>query len=103
MLLSEDVSNQYDDEQSDYLMKDFLNLTGDASDDSFHGIGRGGDTIALTDQLEFQFLSDQLDIAITDNGENPRLDVSTLYSLFISIFDQIHFLEERIDDSVFHF
>ncbi|PRQ51799.1 putative transcription factor MYB-HB-like family [Rosa chinensis] len=74
MLLSEDVSNQYDDEQSDYLMKDFLNLTGDASDDSFHGIGRGGDTIALTDQLEFQFLSDQLDIAITDNGENPRLD-----------------------------
>ncbi|KAK9923921.1 hypothetical protein M0R45_032318 [Rubus argutus] len=74
LLLSEDMSNQYDDEQSEYLMKDFLNLTGDASDGSFHGIGCGTDTIALTEQLEFQFLTDQLDIAITDNGENPRLD-----------------------------
>ncbi|XP_004303787.1 PREDICTED: uncharacterized protein LOC101304399 [Fragaria vesca subsp. vesca] len=74
LLLSQDMSNQYDDEQSDYLMKDFLNMTGDASDGSFHEIGCGSDTMALTEQLEFQFLSDQLDIAITDNGENPRLD-----------------------------
>lgn len=78
LLLSQDMSNQYDDEQSDYLMKDFLNMTGDASDGSFHEIGCGSDTMALTEQLEFQFLSDQLDIAITDNGENPRLDVSSV-------------------------
>lgn len=93
LLLIEDVSNQYDDEQSEYLMKDFLTLTGDASDGSFHGIGCGTDTIALTEQLEFQFLTDQLDIAITDNGENPRLDVSTVQSLLVYIFVEYNFLE----------
>ena len=30
----------------------------------------------FTEQLELQFLSDELDIAITDQGENPRLEVS---------------------------
>ena len=30
----------------------------------------------FTEQLELQFLSDELDIAITDHGENPRLEVS---------------------------
>ena len=30
----------------------------------------------FTQQLELQFLSDELDIAITDLGENPRLEVS---------------------------
>ncbi|KAM1461939.1 hypothetical protein ACFX1Q_046123 [Malus domestica] len=74
LLFSEDTSNQYDDEQSEDLMKDFLNLHGDASHGSFHDISCGTDALALTEQLELQFLSDQLDIAITDNGENPGLD-----------------------------
>ncbi|XP_021819954.1 myb family transcription factor PHL6 [Prunus avium] len=73
-LLSDDMSNQYDDEQSEDLMKDFLNLHGDGSHGSFHVISCGSDTLALTEQLELQFLSDQLDMAITDNGENPGLD-----------------------------
>ena len=30
----------------------------------------------FTEQLELQFLSGELDIAITDHGENPRLEVS---------------------------
>ncbi|CAN6571069.1 unnamed protein product [Malus baccata var. baccata] len=74
LLFSEDKSNQYDDEQSEDLMKDFLNLHGDSSHGNFHGISYGSDTLALAEQLELQFLSDQLDIAITDNGENPGLD-----------------------------
>ncbi|GAV90481.1 Myb_DNA-binding domain-containing protein/Myb_CC_LHEQLE domain-containing protein [Cephalotus follicularis] len=53
-------------------MKD-LNFPGE-SDKSFHAETCGSDSLALTEQLELQFLSDELDIAITDHGENPRLD-----------------------------
>jgi len=52
-------------------LKDFLNLSGDASGGSFHGESNG---MAFREQMEFQFLSEQLGIAITDNEESPRLD-----------------------------
>ncbi|KAF7088583.1 hypothetical protein CFC21_091677 [Triticum aestivum] len=52
-------------------LKDFLNLSGNASDSSFRG---GGNAMDFSEQLEFQFLSEQLGIAITDNEESPRLD-----------------------------
>lgn len=78
LLYSGDLSNLYDEEQSEALMKDFLNLSGDSSNGSFHGFSSASDSLALTEQLELQFLSDELDIAITDHGENPRLDVSVL-------------------------
>ncbi|XP_044407876.1 protein PHOSPHATE STARVATION RESPONSE 3 isoform X1 [Triticum aestivum] len=52
-------------------LKDFLNLSGNASDSSFRG---GGSSMDFSEQLEFQLLSEQLGIAITDNEESPRLD-----------------------------
>lgn len=52
-------------------LKDFLNLSGDASEGSFHGESNG---MAFREQMEFQFLSEQLGITITDNEESPRLD-----------------------------
>ncbi|XP_048318454.1 myb family transcription factor PHL6 isoform X2 [Ziziphus jujuba] len=75
LLYSGDLSDQYDEEQSEALMKDFLNLSADSSNGSFHhGFGCSSDSLALTGQLELHFLSDELDIAITDHGENPGLD-----------------------------
>ncbi|RRT72530.1 hypothetical protein B296_00030124 [Ensete ventricosum] len=65
-----------EDEHTDDLMKDFLNLSGDASDGSTHGEIYGSNGIAFSEQIELQLLSEQLGIAITDNGESPCLDVS---------------------------
>ncbi|CAN0880319.1 Myb family transcription factor PHL6 [Linum grandiflorum] len=65
----------YDDDQSDALMKDFLNLAGDASQGSFHGgMSCASDSLAFSEHLELQFLTDELDMSITDHGENSRLD-----------------------------
>ncbi|KAK2643540.1 hypothetical protein Ddye_025303 [Dipteronia dyeriana] len=73
-LFSGDIGNTYEEEHSESFMKDFLNFPVDVSDGSFHSVSCGGETLALTEQLELQFLSDELDIAITDHGENPRVD-----------------------------
>lgn len=80
LLFSEDIGNMHE-EHSDSLMNEFLNLPGDSSDGSFHHVTCGGETLVLNEQLELQFLSDELDIAITDHGENPRLDVSLIHLL----------------------
>ncbi|CBI18370.3 unnamed protein product, partial [Vitis vinifera] len=72
--LSGDSSGLYDEGNSEDMMKGFLNLSSDASDESFHVMNCASDNITFSEQLELQFLSDELDIAIADNGENPRLD-----------------------------
>lgn len=81
-VFSGDIGNPYDEDNSEVLIKDFLNLPGDCSDGTFPVMHCGTDGLALTEQLELQFLSDELDIAITDHGENPRLDVSKFQLLF---------------------
>uniref|UniRef100_A0A0E0JVC5 HTH myb-type domain-containing protein n=1 Tax=Oryza punctata TaxID=4537 RepID=A0A0E0JVC5_ORYPU len=60
-------SGHVDDEHTDDV-KDFLNLS---SDGSFNG---KSSAMAYDEQMEFQFLSEQLGIAITNNEESPRLD-----------------------------
>lgn len=74
LLFGTDHNNggQSEAEHSADLM-DFLNLSGDASEGSFHG-ERESDDMAFREQMEFQFLSEQLGITITDNEESPRLD-----------------------------
>lgn len=84
-IFSEDLGNPYDDDQSEALMRDFLNIPGDTSDGSFHGMNCGNDSLALTEQMELQFLSEELDIAITDHGETPRIDVSTCQQAFVAL------------------
>ncbi|KAH9702019.1 Myb family transcription factor PHL6 [Citrus sinensis] len=76
LLFSEDMGNAYQEEHSESLMKGFLNFPEDASDGSFPGVTCMGERLGLNEHLELQFLSDELDIDITDHGENPRLDVS---------------------------
>ncbi|KAI3929161.1 hypothetical protein MKX01_006397 [Papaver californicum] len=68
-----DLTTQFADEHSEYLM-DFLNPAGEASDGSFHGVDYARDSLSFNEQLDLQFLSDELDMAITDSGENPRID-----------------------------
>lgn len=84
VVFSEDLSNAYNEDNSEVIMKDFLNLSGDACDGCFQDLHCESDSFAFTEHLELQFLSDELDIAITDHGENPRLDVSVLYLLMNS-------------------
>ncbi|XP_062093220.1 myb family transcription factor PHL6 isoform X2 [Humulus lupulus] len=76
LLFSGDLSNQFEEEQSESeaLMKDFLNLSGDASHSSFHGLSCASDSLAFTDNLELQYLTDELDFGISDHGETPRVD-----------------------------
>ncbi|GLT38212.1 hypothetical protein SLA2020_124760 [Shorea laevis] len=73
-VFSGDIGNPYDEDSSEVLIKDFLNLPSDCSDGGFPDMHCGTDGLVLTEQLELQFLSDELDIAITDHEENPRLD-----------------------------
>lgn len=69
LLFGADLSSGGHDDAGD--LKDFLNLSGDVSKGSFHG---ESSAMAFSEQMEFQFLSEQLGIAITNNEESPRLD-----------------------------
>ncbi|CAH2053858.1 unnamed protein product, partial [Thlaspi arvense] len=74
-VFSEDLGNPFDGDSSGSLVKDFLNLSGDAcSDGGFHDLDCSNDSYCLSDQMELQFLSDELELAITDRAETPRLD-----------------------------
>ncbi|VVA97445.1 unnamed protein product [Arabis nemorensis] len=74
-VFSEDLGNPFDGDSSGKLVKDFLNLSGDAcSNGGFHDLDCSNDSYCLSDQMELQFLSDELELAITDGAETPRLD-----------------------------
>ncbi|KAJ4886475.1 myb-like HTH transcriptional regulator family protein [Raphanus sativus] len=75
-IFSEDLSNPFDGDNSGLLAKDFLNLSGDACSNGggFHDLDCSNDSYCLSDQMELQFLSDELELAITDRAETPRLD-----------------------------
>ncbi|XP_024021118.1 myb family transcription factor PHL6 [Morus notabilis] len=75
LIFSGDITNnEYGNDESEDLLKDFLNLPGDASQNRFHSLTCASDSLALTEQLELHYLSDDLDIAITDHGETPGVD-----------------------------
>ncbi|RLN09783.1 protein PHR1-LIKE 1-like [Panicum miliaceum] len=72
LLFGADLSSGgHDDAEHSGDLKDFLYLSGDVSEGSFHG---ESNAMAFSEQMEFQFLSEQLGIAITNNEESPRLD-----------------------------
>uniref|UniRef100_A0ACD5TCI6 Uncharacterized protein n=1 Tax=Avena sativa TaxID=4498 RepID=A0ACD5TCI6_AVESA len=72
LLLAADHGNgDHGDSEITYDLKDFLNLSGDTSGGSCHG---GGTAMAFSEQMDFQLLSEQLGITITDYKESPRLD-----------------------------
>ncbi|KAF3780531.1 PHR1-LIKE 1 protein [Nymphaea thermarum] len=59
------------DEYVEENTNDYLSLNGDCVADPEHL----NDDIAYPELQEWDFLSDQLDMAITDDGKNPSLDV----------------------------
>ncbi|KAL0717102.1 hypothetical protein Bca4012_066424 [Brassica carinata] len=70
-IFSEDMGNAFDGDN----VRDFFNLSGDAcSARGFHDLDCSNDSYCLSDQMELQFLSDELELAITDRSETPRLD-----------------------------
>ncbi|XP_058082425.1 protein PHOSPHATE STARVATION RESPONSE 3-like [Magnolia sinica] len=73
--LGEVLGDQWDEgDCSEDLMKDFLNFPGDASNGNLDDETYTSKSLAFTEQLDLQILSEELDIAITGNGENPGLD-----------------------------
>ncbi|PPR92846.1 hypothetical protein GOBAR_AA27829 [Gossypium barbadense] len=75
VVFTEDLYNPYDVDHSEVEMKDLLNFPGDACDDGcFHGMHCERDNFILTEQVELHVLSDELDIAINDHEENPRVE-----------------------------
>lgn len=83
LFLNEDVDSLCKQKHSEDSFKDFLNYPGSISDGEFDDVTCGSDSLALSEQLELQLLSDELHLAITDNGENPGIDVS---GLILTIF-----------------
>ncbi|KAI0504603.1 hypothetical protein KFK09_015555 [Dendrobium nobile] len=59
---------------SDDLTKEFLNLSGEISGDRIHDGNHNSSNMPLMEQMDLQILSEQLGIAITDNGDCPSLD-----------------------------
>lgn len=74
-------------EHTDDSTMDFIYLCGDASNYSIHGENYFCNDIAFTEQMELQILSEQLGIAIIDNGESPCLNVSTLIPSIFFFFN----------------
>lgn len=59
---------------SEDSIRDFLNYPGSSSDAGFDSMTCTSDSMALTEQMELQLLSDELQLAMTDSGENPGID-----------------------------
>ncbi|XP_077238651.1 myb-like HTH transcriptional regulator family protein isoform X2 [Tasmannia lanceolata] len=75
LLLSGDIGDRRDEgDCSGDLLKNFHNFPENSSDDSFHAENFATNCLAFNEQLELQILSEELHIAMTDNGENPGMD-----------------------------
>ncbi|CAO2824576.1 unnamed protein product, partial [Amaranthus hypochondriacus] len=69
---NDDADSLCKQKHSEDSFKDFY--PGSISDDEFDDVTCGSDSLALSEQLELQLLSDELHLAMTDNGENPGID-----------------------------
>lgn len=74
LFLNDDSESLCEQKHSDDSFRDFLNYPGSLSDGDFDDVTCQSDSFAYSEQLELQLLSDELHLAITDNGENPGID-----------------------------
>uniref|UniRef100_A0A2N9GD40 HTH myb-type domain-containing protein n=1 Tax=Fagus sylvatica TaxID=28930 RepID=A0A2N9GD40_FAGSY len=68
------VNSRCGKENSSDLMKGFFNIPGQSSEGIFWGENYGRDNLTVSQQLELQNFSEELNIAINDTSDNPRLD-----------------------------
>lgn len=68
------LNNQSDEGPSETSLKILQNILGDESEGGFNHGHCGINDLEMTEQMELQLLSDELDIAICGDGENPRID-----------------------------
>ncbi|KAL2932878.1 Myb family transcription factor PHL6 [Bienertia sinuspersici] len=76
LLLKDDSDSLCEQKHSEDSFRDFLNYPGSLSDGEFDHVTCGSDSLAFSEHLELQLLSDELHLAMTDNGENPGIDNS---------------------------
>ncbi|ERN12600.1 hypothetical protein AMTR_s00025p00224230 [Amborella trichopoda] len=73
--ISEDLKTESKEhDTSENLIQDLFNLSGNASDTGLCSENYPNDDMIVTEQFDWQIISDHLDLAITDIGENPGLD-----------------------------
>ena len=79
--MNDDPDGLFEEKHTDDSIRDFLSYPGSASDGGFDDLSCEGDSLALTDQMELQLLSDELHLAITDSGESPGINVSIHFKI----------------------
>lgn len=72
--LNDDPNGLLEEKHTDHSIRDFLSYPGSASDGGFDDLMCEGDSLALTEQIELQLLSDELHLAMTDSGESPGIN-----------------------------
>lgn len=76
------------------LMKGFeYNIPGQFSDGIFWGENYASDSLTLSQQLELQNLSEELNMTINDTRDNPRLDVSATLLHIRTYFTNMKYLK----------
>lgn len=72
--LNDDPNYLTEQKHSEDSIRGFLSYPGSSSDGGFDSMTCTSDSMALTEQMELQLLSDELQLAMTDSGQNPGID-----------------------------
>ena len=78
LLLGDDVTDKYEKENSEDLMKEFFSNLEESSHQSSLDMDAKKGSLTLMELLKLRYLSEELGIPISMKGDNPNVDVSTI-------------------------